>query len=244
MKKKTRSEAKAPKTRAAVAAIAKSFRGRLEPDGTNLKWTVIRVPLDVEEVWGTRGLLKVKIELNGHAFRTSLFPTKTGTHLLMVNKKMQAAARIGPGSMADVRIEPDTTPRIVVVSEELERAINQEAALRCWFQGLNYSMRKWLNDMVSQGKHAETRKRKAEQMAELLMNAMEAERELPPLIKTAFARNPAAAEGWKRMTPRQRRRELLAFFCYRSPEAQQRRLMKTLEMAMGAGKQKGTVDAG
>src|SRR4051794_25071249 len=108
MKKKTsrpaKAPAKAPKSRAKSATVAKSFRGRLEPDGTNLKWTVIRVPLDVKEVWGTRGLLKVKVELNGHDFRTSLFPSKSGTHLLLVNKKMQAAAHIGPGAMADVRI--------------------------------------------------------------------------------------------------------------------------------------------
>jgi uncharacterized protein YdeI (YjbR/CyaY-like superfamily) len=236
VKKKAKPATKAPKSRADVAAVAKTFRARLEPDGTNLRWTVIRVPMDVKSVWGTRGLLKVKIELNGHAFRTSLFPTKTGTHLLMVNKKMQSAARIGPGSMAEVRIQPDTTPRSVTVSIELERAINQVPALRRWFEKLSYSVRKWFNDLVAQGKQPETRQRRAQQMAELLMSAMEAERELPPLIKSAFARNPVAAEGWKRMTARQRRQELLAIFYYRSPEAQQRRLMKTVEMAAKAGK--------
>src|SRR5437868_1052083 len=147
-KRKTKPETKPQMARAEVSAVAKTFRARLEPDGTNLRWTVIRVPVHVKAVWGTRGLLKVKIELNGLPFRTSLFPTKTGQHLLMVNKKMQAAARIGPGSMADVRIEPDTTPRTVATSSELEKVLKQERKLGSWFDGLSYSMRKWLNDLV------------------------------------------------------------------------------------------------
>ncbi len=52
----------------------KSFRATLEPDGTNLKWTIIRIPFNVEKIWGSRGMLKVKGEINGFAFRTSLFP--------------------------------------------------------------------------------------------------------------------------------------------------------------------------
>jgi uncharacterized protein YdeI (YjbR/CyaY-like superfamily) len=60
---------------------------------------------------------------------------------------------------------------------------------------------------------------------------MEAERELPPLIRTAFERNALAREGWSRMTARQRRGELMAIFYYRTPEARQRRLQKVLETA-------------
>jgi len=60
---------------------------------------------------------------------------------------------------------------------------------------------------------------------------MEAERDLPPLIKQAFAENPKAYAGWKTMTPLARRSQLLAVFYYRNPDSRARRLQKALDSA-------------
>jgi uncharacterized protein YdeI (YjbR/CyaY-like superfamily) len=64
------------------------------------------------------------------------------------------------------------------------------------------------------------------------MATMEAERELPPILKLAFAREPRALAGWQRMSPSHRRGHLLAIFYYRSPEARDRRISKTIEDAL------------
>jgi len=61
---------------------------------------------------------------------------------------------------------------------------------------------------------------------------MEAERELPPILKLAFARDPRAYTGWQRMSPSHRRGHLLAIFHYRSPDARDRRIAKLLEDAL------------
>ncbi|HSA93399.1 MAG TPA: YdeI/OmpD-associated family protein, partial [Terriglobales bacterium] len=53
---------------------------------------------------------------------------------------------------------------------------------------------------------------------------------LPPLIQAALARNPKAREGWQRMTPGQRRAQLLAIFYYRNPESRARRITKAVEV--------------
>lgn len=45
--------------------IAGAFEAVLERTGDRLNWTVIRVPLDVGKLWGTRGQLRVKGEING-----------------------------------------------------------------------------------------------------------------------------------------------------------------------------------
>jgi uncharacterized protein YdeI (YjbR/CyaY-like superfamily) len=63
------------------------------------------------------------------------------------------------------------------------------------------------------------------------METMEAEIELPPILRQAFSRNPQAAEGWRRMTPAHRRRHLLGIFHYR-PEARFRRIEKAIEDMM------------
>jgi uncharacterized protein YdeI (YjbR/CyaY-like superfamily) len=72
-------------------------------------------------------------------------------------------------------------------------------------------------------------------MAERLLETMEAEHELPPLLRMAFARNPQAYEGWKRMSLLQRRGHLLGIFGYRDPKSRARRVAKTLQEAVGRG---------
>jgi uncharacterized protein YdeI (YjbR/CyaY-like superfamily) len=218
--------------------IAKSFKATLERMPSNLGWVIVRIPLDVPKVWGTRGMLKVKGEINAFAFRTSLFPTGKGDHYLLVNKRMQAGADARPGTVAQFRIEPDTEKRVATVPAELQRILNEDRSFRRWFDQLNYSTRKWIADWVVQVKSAEARVRRAEQVAEQLLATMEAERELPPILKLAFAREPRALAGWQRMSPTHRRGHLLAIFYYRSPDARDRRISKMLEDALAFAKRK------
>ena len=65
--------------------VSKSFTAVLEHSGDRLNWTIIRIPLDVAKIWGKRGQLRVKGEINGFTFRTSLFPDGKGGHVLIVN---------------------------------------------------------------------------------------------------------------------------------------------------------------
>ena len=73
--------------------------------------------------------------------------------------------------------------------------------------------------------------KRAEQMAERLLGAMEGERQLPPIIAVAFQRRPKAKMGWAKMTQTQRRQELLGVFYYQSIEARQRRVEKLCDNA-------------
>jgi uncharacterized protein YdeI (YjbR/CyaY-like superfamily) len=220
--------------------IAKSFKATLERMRSNLGWVIVRIPLDVPKVWGVRGMLKVKGEINGFAFRTSLFPTGKGFHYLLVNKRMQAGADARPGDSAHFRLEPDTEKRAATVPSELQRILNEERSFRRWFDQLNYSTRKWICDLITQVKGPESRLRRAERVAEQLMSTMEAERELPPILKLAFARDPRALVGWQRMSPTHRRGHLLAMFYYRNPESRDRRIAKMLEDALAFAERKPT----
>src|SRR6267143_1202049 len=126
--------------KSASKPVSKSFKATLERMPSNLGWVIVRIPLDVPKAWGTRGMLKVKGEINGFAFRTSLFPTGKGGHMLLVNKRMQRGAGAGPGTVAQFCLEPDTEERIVRVPAELKRALAEDRSLRRWFDTLNYSM--------------------------------------------------------------------------------------------------------
>jgi len=210
---------------------AKSFSAVLERDGTRLNWVIIRIPLNVAKIWGTRGMLRVKGQINGFAFRTSLFPTGRGSHIMVVNKRMQAGGRVKQGALAQFRLEPDTEERIVTVPAELKRILSEEKSFRLWYDQLGYSTRKEVSQWVGQVKSPEARVRRAEQICERLLATMEAERDLPPILQVAFARNLAAREGWERMSASRRRGHLLGIFYYRSPEARARRVAKVVDDA-------------
>ena len=211
--------------------VAKSFKATLELMQSNLGWVIVRIPLDVPKTWGVRGMLKVQGEINGFSFRTSLFPTGKGYHYLLVNKRMQAGAFARAGDTAQFRLEPDLAKREASVPLELKRALSEDRSLLRWFEKLSYSIRKWISDGITQVKSAEARVRRAEQVAEQLLATMEAEQELPPVLKLAFARDPRAFAGWQRMSPARRRGQLLAIFYYRKPESRDRRIAKVLQEA-------------
>jgi uncharacterized protein YdeI (YjbR/CyaY-like superfamily) len=219
--------------------VSKSFKAALERMPSNLGWVIVRIPLDVPKIWGVRGMLKVKGEINGFAFRTSLFPTGRGYHYLLVNKRMQAGAHAAPGDTAQFRLETDTEKREAVLPAELHRALSEDRALRRWYDKLSYSIRKWIGDWVSQPKSTGARVRRSEQIAERLLATMEAERELPPILKAAFARDPRAMAGWQRMSLNKRRGHLLAIFYYRTPEARDRRLAKAIQEALAVAERSG-----
>ena len=68
------------------------------------------------------------------------------------------------------------------------------------------------------------------------METLEAEVELPPLIRQAFARNPLAAKRWEEMSPSHRRMHLFGIFHYRNLQSRLRRIEKTVSEMMEYGK--------
>jgi uncharacterized protein YdeI (YjbR/CyaY-like superfamily) len=223
---------------------SKTFKGRLELLHGGLGWVIVRLPFDVEAAWGARGMLKVHVEVNDCPYRTSLFPTRKGEHFLLVNKKIQKAAGIRLGSEAKFAITPDIEPREIRMPPELEGALSQDRRLRKWFDRLNYSTRKWLSDSVADAKSAATRRQRAQRVAEQVMETMEAEIELPPMIRTVFRRHPGAEQAWRRMTEKQRRGELLAIFYYRTPLSRIRRIEKVIYQTLGKSDELGGAKRG
>jgi uncharacterized protein YdeI (YjbR/CyaY-like superfamily) len=212
--------------------VAKSFKATLEPIPSRLGWVIIRIPFDVPKVWGTHAMVRVKGEINGFAFRAPVFPTSKGYHCMLIKKSMQTGANAFLGDTAHFRLEPDTAKRVATIPPELQRIFNEDRSFRRWFDQLSFSMRKWFCDWITSRKNPSSRLRHAEQAAEILLSTMEAELDLPPILKLAFARDPRAYQGWQSMTPIQRRNHLLGIFYCRAPESRDRRIARMLEDAL------------
>ncbi|HXA83648.1 MAG TPA: YdeI/OmpD-associated family protein [Candidatus Dormibacteraeota bacterium] len=209
---------------------SKTFEAVLERTANRLGWVIARVPFDAAKVWGKRGQLKIQGEINGFSFSTSLFPTGDGRHFLLVNKKMLSGGKTAPGLTAKFRLQPDTTPRPPASAPtELLRELGESKRLLKFFESLNPSRRNEIARWIAEPRSEEARRRRARQIAERLMETMEAERDLPPIMQLAFRQNPKAHEEWERMSRSHRRAHLLAIFYYRTPEARANRLQKCVK---------------
>jgi hypothetical protein len=214
-----------------VAAKAKRFKAVLEKGNRALGWTTVRVPFEPAKEWKQMVRQRVRGEVNGYAFRTSLFPDDRGGFCILVNRKMQVGANVKLGDMAVFRLEPDLEPREAELPDELGVLLDEEPGLREWYDELTEYMRREIGKWVMDVKSDEARMRRAEQMAERLLATMEGERELPPVIAAAFRARPKARAGWAKMTPVQRRGELMAVFYYRTVESRQKRVEKLCDAA-------------
>jgi uncharacterized protein YdeI (YjbR/CyaY-like superfamily) len=209
--------------------VAKSFKATLERIPSRLGGVIIRIPFDVSKVWGVSGKIRVKGEINGFVFQAPVFFTREGYHCMLINKRLRTGGNAAVGEAAHFCLVPDTAKRIATVPPELQRILNEDRPFRRWFDQLTFSMRSWICYWIIQVKSPEARVRRAEQVAEQLMATMEAELDLPPILKRAFASDPRAYQGWQSMTPLQRRYQLLGIFYCRTPESRDRRIAKMLE---------------
>jgi uncharacterized protein YdeI (YjbR/CyaY-like superfamily) len=220
---------------------AKTFEAVLERTADRLRWVIARIPFDAAKLWGRRGQMKVQGEINGFTFTATLFPDGQGGHFLIVNKKMLGGGKTAAGLTAKFRLQPDTTPRITVSPPaELLRELGQSKRLLKFFESLSPSRRHEIAKWIAQCKTSGARKRRSEQIAERLMETMEAERALPPIMQLAFRQNPRACEQWNQMSPSHRRAHLFSIFHYRTPEGRANRVQKCVEEMLERVEKDGT----
>ena len=209
------------------------FEALLERERGGLGWTIVRVPFTPSDVWPQMVRLRVRGTINGFAFRSSLFPyaNEPGAYFLLVNRAMQTNANVREGQRAIFELDADQDPRPAELPEELDFLLDEAEGLRDFYNSLSESMRREAGKWIQAVKSDEARLHRSQQLAERMLSTMEAEIELPPLIARAFHLRPRARTGWAKLTPYQRRCELMAVFYYQSPEARQRRLNKLCALA-------------
>jgi uncharacterized protein YdeI (YjbR/CyaY-like superfamily) len=133
--------------------------------------------------------------------------------------------------MAEFTLELDMEPRTAEMPDELAVLLEEELGLREWYDELTEYTRRMICGLVGDAKTEQTRLRRAEQWAEILLATKEGEKELPPVVVAAFRRRPKAKAGWAKMTLAKKRGELMAVFYYKTPEAREKRVGKLCDLA-------------
>jgi uncharacterized protein YdeI (YjbR/CyaY-like superfamily) len=211
-------------------SLSKTFRTVLEQIGVKPRIVIARIPIDLKKAWPEWRNRRVNGEINGFAFRTTLFPIRGEKGLaFLVTKAMRTGARVDAGDKAEIRLEPHLGEYAVEVPKELARILKSERELRKWFEGLPPGTRNYLSAFISQAKMAETREARAEKVAESLMLTLEGEQFPPPILRAAFREQPLAEMGWTAMTPTQRRNHLIGIFFVHTVNGRERRVAMAVE---------------
>jgi len=131
-------------------------------------WTVLVMPFDVEQVFGTKGSVRVRGTINGVPFRRSIHPRDDGRHFMMLNRQMREEAGMMVGEPVQVVMELDTGERTVEVPPDLAEALDADAAFGEAYAKLAHSRRfefvRWLNGT----KNPETRQRRIARIKEMV----------------------------------------------------------------------------
>lgn len=219
---------------------AKTFRVPLEATGTTPRWVVARIPIDLKKAWPTWKSRRVIGEINGFPFKTALIPgTKGQGQVLIVNRKMQAGARVKAGERALIKLSPDLGELVIDLPEEFAKILKGDRTLKKFFDSMSPSMRKGFTNFIADAKTTATRQKRAEAIAESLLLAMEGLIEPPPILRVAFQRQPDARRGWELMTPTQRKNHLLGIFFSQTVQGRQCRAARAIESCIAVARRRG-----
>ncbi|WP_323758478.1 YdeI/OmpD-associated family protein [Roseivirga sp.] len=138
------------------------------------KWpeaACVSIPFSVEEVFGTKGQVKVRATFDGEPYRGSIANMGTG-HILILRNDIRAAIEKSHGDTVTVTIQKDTEERIVEVPAELQTLLHTNSKAEEFFNSLSYTNRKEYALWITSAKKQETKDRRLEKTIEMLLGGV------------------------------------------------------------------------
>jgi Bacteriocin-protection, YdeI or OmpD-Associated/Domain of unknown function (DUF1905) len=110
----------------------------------------------------------VTVTIHGHTYRSTI-ATIDGRPMIGVSAENRGAAGVEGGQEVEVELALDTAPRTVEVPPDFASALAAEPKAKAFFDGLNYSERRWFVLGIEDAKTPETRQRRIEKFVARLL---------------------------------------------------------------------------
>ena len=131
----------------------------IQHEGMNAGY--VEFPFGVEEVFGTRGMVKVKALFDGKAeYRGIMSNMGTGCHILILTQEVRRKLGKSFGDSVLVELEHDLETREVIVPEDVQQVLNEYPDEKAFFEKLSYTHRKEYINWLTSAKRDETRARR------------------------------------------------------------------------------------
>src|SRR5690349_17616414 len=138
----------------------KAFTAILEQHESGMDAAYVSIPFNVEEVYGTKGQVKVKAWFDKQPYRGVLANMGTGCHVIGVRKEIRQAIEKKIGDPIDVELELDTEERVVEIPDDLKKALAKNQKAKGFFDTLSFTNRKEYAVWISSAKKEETREKR------------------------------------------------------------------------------------
>ena len=123
----------------------------------------------MEEVFGTRGQVRVIANFDGVEDLTNLAPMG-GRHVLGLRKSVREALGKGIGDPVHVTLRRNDAARTFEMPEELAEALAREPDASEFFDSLSFTHRKEMANAIREAKKEETKQRRLDKAMSLLRN--------------------------------------------------------------------------
>ena len=146
------------------------FTAKIEQhEGMNAAYIVF--PYDVQELFGVKGQVKVKVVFDGAVvYRGSLAKMGMPCHVLGITKEIRYLLGKTFGDEINVELEKDTEEREIVIPDDVTTLLGENPKAKKYFESLSYTDKKEYIRWIESAQRMETRTRRIGIFIENLKN--------------------------------------------------------------------------
>ncbi|MDP2888556.1 MAG: YdeI/OmpD-associated family protein [Bacteroidota bacterium] len=136
----------------------------------------VEFPFSAEEVFGTRGMVKIKALFDGKAeYRGVMSNMGTGCHILIMTQEVRRKLGKSFGDSVLVELEHDLEKREVIIPEDVRNLLIEYPEAQAFFEILSYTHRKEYINWITSAKREETRTKHMVEFIEKLLKKKKAD---------------------------------------------------------------------
>jgi len=128
----------------------------------------IEFPYNVEEEFGVKGQVKVKVTFDGYEYQGSLVKMDHPSHCVGITKKIRSEINKQPGDTVHIVLIKEESIRTIEIPEQLKELLEENKEALEFFNTLSYSNKKKYTDWIISAKKMETKNKRLNEAIEML----------------------------------------------------------------------------